>query len=53
VFAALKWIGLSDGGLRRAWGGFGTGKWQVSELVKAWRECVEGHSGWTVHRIEG
>src|SRR5436305_247482 len=51
VFPALKSIGLSDGGIRRAWGAFGTGKWQVSGLVKAWREYVEGHSGWTAHRI--
>ena len=53
VFPALKSIGLSDGGIRRAWRAFGTGKWQVSGLLQAWREYVEGHSGWTVHRIEG
>ena len=53
LFPALKSIGLSEGGIRRAWGAFRKGVWQVGGLVKAWREYVEGQSGWQVHRIEG
>jgi hypothetical protein len=53
LFPALKSIGLSDGGIRRAWGAFRHGKWQVGELVKVWREYVQGQKGWQVHRIEG
>ncbi len=53
LFPALKSVGLSDGGIRRAWGAFGKGMWQVGGLVKAWREYVERQSGWQTHRIEG
>src|SRR5260221_6493136 len=53
LFRALNSIGWSDGGIRRAWGAFRNGVWQVSGLVKAWRGYVEGQSGWQLHRIEG
>jgi hypothetical protein len=53
LFPALKSIGLSDGAIRRAWGAFGKGVWQVGGLVKVWREYVQEQSGWQAHRIEG
>lgn len=53
LFPALKSIGLSDRAIRRAWGAFRHGKWQVAGLLKDWREYVQRQSGWQVHRIEG
>jgi len=53
IFPALKFIGLTDGEARRAWGAFRGGKWQVSELIRVWRSYIEGQTAWEVHRHEG
>jgi hypothetical protein len=53
LFPALKAIGLSDGEARRAWSAFRGGKWQIGELVEAWRQHIEGQAGWHAHRHEG
>lgn len=53
IFPALQSIGLSKGAIRRAWGGFRKGKWQIGSLVENWRSHVKGLAGWTEHRVEG
>ena len=53
LFPALKSIGLSDAGTRRAWVAFGKGMWQVSGLLRVWRAYVKGQGSWQEHRYEG
>ena len=36
LFPALQAIGLDAAATRRAWVGFGIGKWQISRLVAVW-----------------
>ena len=53
LFPALKSIGLSDQAIRRAWGAFRYGKWQIRDLVGEWRSYVKGLEDWHEHRFEG
>ncbi len=38
IFPALKATGLSDAAIRRAWGAFRKGAWQIAVLLRLWRE---------------
>ena len=53
MFPALKATGLSDAAIRRAWGAFRKGAWQIAVLLRLWREYVKGLKGWQEHRYEG
>ncbi|MHB8749868.1 MAG: hypothetical protein ACYDBJ_11860 [Aggregatilineales bacterium] len=53
LFPGLKSIGLTDREAQRAWRAFRGGKWQVGELVRAWRSYSEGQTDWKVHVHEG
>ena len=53
IFPALKATGLSDAAIRRAWGAFRKGAWQIAVLLRLWREYVKGLKGWQEHRYEG
>lgn|SRR5574341_51500 len=53
VFPALQRIGLTEEAIRRAWGAFRGGQWQIRDLLRKWQSYVEGLEGWTVHRHEG
>jgi hypothetical protein len=53
IFPALKSIGLSNGAMRRAWGAFRKGMWQIKPLSGVWHGYVKGLAEWTEHRFEG
>ncbi len=53
IFPALKAIGLSDEAIRRAWGAFRYGGWQMAGLVGIWYRYVTALPDWQRHRYEG
>lgn len=53
LFPALKAVGLTDSGSRRAWAAFRGGGYSIGELLRLWQIQVEGLAGWQVHRHEG
>ena len=53
LFPALKSIGLSDAATRRAWVAFRKGVWQMPALLELWRQQIQRHPDWQLHRYEG
>jgi hypothetical protein len=53
VIPALASIGLTKEETRRAWAAFRGGVWRIEDLIKNWREYLEGLEGWEEHRHEG
>jgi len=52
LFPALQSIGLGPKAVRRAWGAFRGGMWQISELMVAWEKYMEAQQ-WQARRYEG
>lgn len=53
LFPALKSTGLSDAAVRRAWGAFRKGVWQMPAILTLWREQIQSQPDWKPHRYEG
>ena len=53
LFPALQSIGLKEDEVRRAWAAFRYGNWTIEELLKIWREHVEGHGQWQAEQYAG
>lgn len=53
LFPALQSNGLKEDEVRRAWAAFRYGRWTIKELLKTWREHVEGHGQWQAEQYAG
>jgi hypothetical protein len=53
LFPALQAIGLEPAEVRRAWAAFRFGKWQITDLLKAWEGHVLVQQQWQTHQYAG
>jgi Transposase DDE domain len=53
IFPALQSTGIGKQAVRRAWGGFHSGMWQISELMVAWDTYMREQQRWQPRRYEG
>lgn len=53
LFPALQATGLKEGAVRRAWGAFHSGMWQIGELITAWETYMQQQQQWRPRRYEG
>lgn len=53
VFPALQSTGIGERAVRRAWGAFHSGMWQISELIAAWDKYMQEQQRWQPRRYEG
>ncbi|HFE66267.1 MAG TPA: hypothetical protein ENJ93_03305 [Chloroflexi bacterium] len=52
LFPALQSTGISQQAIRRAWGAFRGGMWQISELMVAWDNYMRQQQRWQPRRYE-
>lgn len=53
LFPALQSTGIGKTAVRRAWRAFGSGMWQISELMVAWETYMQTQQRWQPRRYEG
>lgn len=53
LFPALQSTGIGEAAVRRAWGAFRGGMWQISELIWAWESYMQTQQQWEPRRYEG
>jgi len=53
LFPALQSTGIGEQAVRRAWGAFRGGMWQISELMVAWENYMQEQQRWQPRRYEG
>src|SRR5215471_8920632 len=50
VIPGLADLGLAADAVRRCWAALAYGKWQISQLLEAWEQCVQEDAVFQVHR---
>lgn len=53
LFPALQATGIGEAAVRRAWGAFHSGMWQIGELIVAWENYMQAQQQWEPRRYEG